>query len=103
MSILPVFIQSFLFFRTFFEYLDEIDTFIARNLKMYDMKKTAFQDYMPFIFLALIAIIGIFYPTSANFVAVAGKYNFCDVSSILVASSLVYFMTHVLTYFYHVM
>src|SRR5690606_4215319 len=100
MSILPVFIQSFLFFRTFFEYLDEIDTFIARNLKMYAMKKTAFQDYLPFIFLALIAIIGMFYPTAANFVDDAGKYNVGDVAWILVASSLVFLMTPGLSFFY---
>jgi len=63
------------------------------------MKKTPFQDYLPFIFLAVIAAIGMFIPTAANF-ADASKYNFGDVAWILVATSLVFLMTPGLSFFY---
>src|ERR1044072_1826214 len=63
------------------------------------MKKTPFQDYLPFIFLAVIAAIGMFIPTAANF-ADASKYNFGDVAWILVATSLVFLMTPGLSFFF---
>ena len=63
------------------------------------MKKTAFQDYIPFIVLAAIAVIGIFVPTVATY-ADASKYNFGDIAWILVATSLVFLMTPGLSFFY---
>lgn len=63
------------------------------------MKKISFQDYLPFIFLALIAIVGIFMPALPNF-ADASKYNSADIAWILVASSLVFLMTPGLSFFY---
>ncbi|WP_423736827.1 ammonium transporter [Chitinophaga caseinilytica] len=63
------------------------------------MKKTSFQDYLPFIVLAGLAVIGIFLPTPTTF-ADASKYNFADVAWILVATSLVFLMTPGLSFFY---
>ncbi|KAA2244781.1 ammonium transporter [Chitinophaga agrisoli] len=63
------------------------------------MKKTAFQDYLPFIFLAILAIIGMFFPTVANF-SDTSKYNVGDIAWILVATSLVFLMTPGLSFFY---
>ncbi|HVI46747.1 MAG TPA: ammonium transporter [Chitinophaga sp.] len=63
------------------------------------MKKNSFQDYLPFIVLAIVAIIGIFIPTLPNF-ADSGKYNTSDIAWILVASSLVFLMTPGLSFFY---
>ncbi|NSL89198.1 ammonium transporter [Chitinophaga solisilvae] len=63
------------------------------------MKKNAFQDYLPFIFLAIVAIIGIFIPAIPNFSDVS-KYNTADIAWILVASSLVFLMTPGLSFFY---
>nr|WP_295868489.1 ammonium transporter [uncultured Chitinophaga sp.] len=63
------------------------------------MKKSSFQDYLPFIFLAVVAIIGIFIPALPNFSDVS-KYNTADIAWILVASSLVFLMTPGLSFFY---
>ncbi|MBC9931450.1 ammonium transporter [Chitinophaga qingshengii] len=63
------------------------------------MKKNSFQDYLPFIFLAIVAIIGIFIPALPNFSDVS-KYNTADIAWILVASSLVFLMTPGLSFFY---
>lgn len=63
------------------------------------MKKTAFQDYLPFIFLAIIAILGMFAPLLPSY-ADASKYNFGDIAWILVATSLVFLMTPGLSFFY---
>ncbi|RBL93275.1 ammonium transporter [Chitinophaga flava] len=63
------------------------------------MKKNSFQDYLPFIFLAIVAIIGIFIPAVPNFSDVS-KYNTADIAWILVASSLVFLMTPGLSFFY---
>ncbi|NLR64717.1 ammonium transporter [Chitinophaga varians] len=63
------------------------------------MKKSSFQDYLPFIFLAVIAVIGIFIPALPNFSDVS-KYNTADIAWILVASSLVFLMTPGLSFFY---
>ncbi|HEU4555579.1 MAG TPA: ammonium transporter [Chitinophaga sp.] len=63
------------------------------------MKKTAFQDYIPFIVLALLAVIGMFVPTVTTY-ADASKYNFGDIAWVLVAASLVFLMTPGLSFFY---
>ncbi len=63
------------------------------------MKKSSFQDYLPFIFLAVVAVIGIFIPALPNFSDVS-KYNTADIAWILVASSLVFLMTPGLSFFY---
>ncbi|WP_143309644.1 ammonium transporter [Chitinophaga vietnamensis] len=63
------------------------------------MKKNSFQDYLPFIFLTVIAIIGIFIPTIPSF-SDTSKYNYGDIAWILVASSLVFLMTPGLSFFY---
>lgn len=63
------------------------------------MRKISFQDYLPFIFLTAIAVIGIFLPTVATF-ADASKYNVGDIAWILVATSLVFLMTPGLSFFY---
>ncbi|QJB34641.1 ammonium transporter [Chitinophaga oryzae] len=63
------------------------------------MKKSSFQDYLPFIFLAIVAVIGIFIPALPNFSDVS-KYNTADIAWILVASSLVFLMTPGLSFFY---
>lgn len=63
------------------------------------MKKISLIDYLPFIFLAALAIIGMFIPTLPNF-ADGGKYNNADIAWILVASSLVFLMTPGLSFFY---
>ncbi|RAJ75395.1 Amt family ammonium transporter [Chitinophaga dinghuensis] len=63
------------------------------------MTKNKFQDYLPFIFLAVVAIIGIFIPALPSY-SDAGKYNVGDIAWILVASSLVFLMTPGLSFFY---
>ncbi|WP_109695300.1 ammonium transporter [Chitinophaga deserti] len=63
------------------------------------MKKNSFQDYLPFIVLAGLAVIGIFLPTPTTF-ADASKYNAADVAWILVATCLVFLMTPGLSFFY---
>lgn len=63
------------------------------------MKKISIQDYLPFIFLAALAVIGIFLPTAPTF-ADASKYNASDVAWVLVATTLVFLMTPGLSFFY---
>ncbi|MCW3462626.1 ammonium transporter [Chitinophaga nivalis] len=63
------------------------------------MKKNAFQDYLPFLFLAVVAIIGVFIPALPGF-SDTGKYSAADIGWILVASSLVFLMTPGLSFFY---
>ncbi|MGN7719832.1 ammonium transporter [Chitinophaga sp. 22620] len=63
------------------------------------MKKISFQDYLPFIFLTALAVIGIFFPTVPTF-SDASKYNAADVAWILVATTLVFLMTPGLSFFY---
>jgi Amt family ammonium transporter len=63
------------------------------------MKKISIQDYLPFIFLAALAVIGIFLPTVPTF-ADASKYNSADVAWVLVATALVFLMTPGLSFFY---
>jgi ammonium transporter, Amt family len=64
------------------------------------MKKTAFQDYLPFIFLALVAIVGVFINDKPIFAEAKGQYNYGDIAWILVASSFVFLMTPGLSFFY---
>ncbi|WP_295126957.1 ammonium transporter [uncultured Chitinophaga sp.] len=64
------------------------------------MKKKSLQDYLPFIFLAIIAVAGIFFKVPASFSDPEGKYNYADIAWILVASSLVFLMTPGLSFFY---
>lgn len=61
--------------------------------------KKSFQDYLPFIFLAVVAVIGIFIPTLPSY-SDASKYSTADIAWILVASSLVFLMTPGLSFFY---
>lgn len=63
------------------------------------MKKTSFQDYLPFIFLTALAVIGLFVPTVPTFGDVS-KYNAADVAWVLVAACLVFLMTPGLSFFY---
>lgn len=63
------------------------------------MKKISIQDYLPFIFLAALAVIGIFLPTVPTF-ADASQYNSSDVAWVLVATTLVFLMTPGLSFFY---
>ncbi|MGN6511582.1 MAG: ammonium transporter [Chitinophaga sp.] len=63
------------------------------------MKKISFQDYLPFIFLTALAVIGIFFPTVPTF-SDASKYNTADIAWILVATTLVFLMTPGLSFFY---
>lgn len=63
------------------------------------MKKISLQDYLPFIFLAALAVIGLFIPTVPTF-SDASKYNSADVAWILVATTLVFLMTPGLSFFY---
>jgi Amt family ammonium transporter len=64
------------------------------------MKKTSFQDYLPFIVLAAVAIIGLFVPGELPFADTKGEYNYGDIAWILVASCLVFLMTPGLSFFY---
>ncbi|WP_343689779.1 ammonium transporter [Chitinophaga sp.] len=64
------------------------------------MKKTSFQDYLPFIFLGLVAIFGLFIKNEPLFVDAEGKYNYGDIAWILVSTCLVFFMTPGLSFFY---
>jgi Amt family ammonium transporter len=64
------------------------------------MKKTSFQDYLPFVLLALVAIIALFVPGELPFADPKGQYNYGDIAWILVASCLVFLMTPGLSFFY---
>lgn len=64
------------------------------------MKKTSFQDYLPFLVLAFVAIIALFVPGELPFADPKGQYNYGDIAWILVASCLVFLMTPGLSFFY---
>lgn len=64
------------------------------------MKKTSFQDYLPFILLGAVAIIALFVPGELPFADPKGQYNYGDIAWILVASCLVFLMTPGLSFFY---
>jgi Amt family ammonium transporter len=64
------------------------------------MKKTSFQDYLPFLLLAVVAIIALFVPGELPFADPKGQYNTGDIAWILVASCLVFLMTPGLSFFY---
>jgi Amt family ammonium transporter len=62
------------------------------------MKKFSFKTSIPFIILAIIAVISAFIPSLPNFDD--GKYNVADIAWIIVATALVFIMTPGLAFFY---
>src|SRR3954470_10922266 len=56
-------------------------------------------SFVPFILLAIFAIISIFVPLATDFDG-ASTYNFADVSWLLISSALVLLMTPGLSFFY---
>src|SRR4051812_43864876 len=63
------------------------------------LKKVPVKDYLPFIIMAALALIGLFVPNFASFNG-DGKYNSGDIAWILVATALVFLMTPGLSFFY---
>src|SRR5881628_2104321 len=68
------------------------DTFSGGNM-------TKGLTAIPFILLAVFAVISIFIPLSTDFDG-STKYNFADISWLLIASALVLLMTPGLSFFY---
>ncbi len=64
------------------------------------MKKVSFKQFMPFIFLSIISVVALFFPTAATYVAKTGEYNFADITWVLLATALVFLMTPGLAFFY---
>jgi ammonium transporter, Amt family len=62
------------------------------------MKILKIKNYIPFVILIIVAVIGIFIPTLSNFDE--GKYNAADISWMLIATALVFLMTPGLAFFY---
>ena len=62
------------------------------------MKILKIKNYIPFVILIIVAVIGIFIPTLSNFDE--GKYNAADISWMLMATALVFLMTPGLAFFY---
>ena len=62
------------------------------------MRKVTLKSSLPFLTLAIIAIVSIFVPTAKIFDD--GKYNAADVTWILVSAALVFLMTPGLAFFY---
>lgn len=75
--------------------------FYVRNVKKAAMmtKKVPFKDYLPFLILAALSVIGLFVQNQVAFNG-DGKYNVADVAWILVATALVFLMTPGLSFFY---
>ena len=63
------------------------------------MSKITAKQIVPFVVLAIIALISIFIPTSPLFND-NGKYNSADIAWIIVATALVFLMTPGLAFFY---
>jgi Amt family ammonium transporter len=63
------------------------------------MSKLSLKNLLPFLILAIISIVAIFYPTAANFDG-SKVYNSGDMAWVLVATSLVFLMTPGLSFFY---
>lgn len=63
------------------------------------LKKVPIKDYVPFLILAALAVIGIFGPNAASFNG-DGKYNSGDMAWVIVATALVFLMTPGLSFFY---
>ena len=64
------------------------------------MNTKALRDKLPFLVLALIAIVAIFVPVLPNFEDKAGVYNGADITWVMVATALVFLMTPGLAFFY---
>ncbi|MGZ3837869.1 MAG: ammonium transporter [Flavisolibacter sp.] len=62
------------------------------------MKKLSFKSSLPFLILAVIAVMALFVPAFPNFDK--GKYNSADIAWIIVATALVFLMTPGLAFFY---
>jgi Amt family ammonium transporter len=64
------------------------------------MKSKIVRDRLPFILLALLAIVAIFTPVFPNFEDKAGVYNGADITWVLISTALVFLMTPGLAFFY---
>lgn len=62
------------------------------------MKKLSFKSSLPFLILAVVAVMALFVPAFPNFDK--GKYNSADIAWIIVATALVFLMTPGLAFFY---
>ena len=63
------------------------------------MSKLSLKSILPFLILAIISVVAIFYPTANNFDG-SKVYNSGDMAWILVATALVFLMTPGLSFFY---
>src|SRR5216117_2330067 len=63
------------------------------------MQKVAPKQVLPFLILAIVAVLACFVKPIADF-ADTGKYNSADVAWIIVATALVFLMTPGLAFFY---
>src|SRR6201996_2764081 len=68
-------------------------------MKLETMSKITLKRFLPFIFLAAVAVAAIFIPSLAPSVD-DSKYNQADITWILVATALVFLMTPALAFFY---
>jgi Amt family ammonium transporter len=64
------------------------------------MKSRIVRDRLPFILLALLAVLAIFTPVLPNFEDKAGVYNGADITWVLISTALVFLMTPGLAFFY---
>lgn len=64
------------------------------------MKSRVLRDRLPFLVLALIAVIAIFVPVLPNFEDTEGVYNGADITWVMIATALVFLMTPGLAFFY---
>lgn len=64
------------------------------------MKSRVLRDRLPFLVLALIAIMAIFVPVLPNFEDTEGVYNGADITWVMIATALVFLMTPGLAFFY---
>src|ERR1700748_2469142 len=68
-------------------------------MKTKTMSKITAKRFLPFIFLAAVAVVAIFIPSLTPSVD-DGKYNSADITWLLVATALVFLMTPALAFFY---
>lgn len=64
------------------------------------MKSRVLRDRLPFLVLALIAVLAIFVPVLPNFEDTEGVYNGADITWVMIATALVFLMTPGLAFFY---
>jgi Amt family ammonium transporter len=64
------------------------------------MKSKIVRDRLPFILLAILAVIAIFTPVLPNFDDAAGVYVGADITWVLISTALVFLMTPGLAFFY---